>query len=151
MNIKLQISEKIICIKNTYAKTPEGKVITESSVFNGDSGSFIKYTTGAVEVKIDGKEENIVVPRDAIDVGYCMSIHKSQGSEYENVLVVLNQNHGIMLNRQVLYTGITRAKKQLYIIGSQACISQCVNTLNTKRCDLMDKMISSSFDTEWIN
>ena len=147
-SIKLQPDEKIICIKNTYAKDGEGNVISDMSVFNGDGGYFVKYTLGQmVNVKIDNKAE-MIIPRDAVDVGYCMSVHKSQGSEYDTVIIVLNQSHGIMLNRQVLYTGITRAKKQLYIIGTLCNISQSVHTQNIKRYDLMDVMIASGFEVD---
>jgi len=78
---------------------------------------------------------------DAIEMGWAMSIHKAQGSEYDTVVVVVHESHGIMLNREVLYTGATRAKKKLYVVGTEACISRCVHhkckLRNTGLCHML--------------
>lgn len=52
-----------------------------------------------------------------IDLSWCISIHKSQGSEYENLCVVFSMSHYNMLSNELTYTAVTRAKKRLYVVG----------------------------------
>ena len=140
--------EKIICTSNTYSKGKDGNIDTAKSIFNGDSGYFKCYKEG-LEIEMSTKEkESVVVPYDSIDYGYCISVHKSQGSEYEKVLLVLHHSHNMMLNNQVLYTALTRAKNHITIIGTLECIEKCIMTNNTDRFDILDVLISDGLEEE---
>ena len=82
----------------------------DRNLFNGDVGVTVKGSRGMV----------VLFPRGA----YAMTVHKSQGSEFENVMVVLpdDENHPL-LNRQIVYTGITRAKKRAVVVGTEKSLT----------------------------
>lgn len=137
--------EKIICVANTYTKDDNGDVILERSVFNGESGTFAQYKSkDAVIVDIENKR--VEVEKNAIDMGYAITVHKSQGSEYDYVIIVLHDCHSVMLTREVFYTGITRAKKKLYIIGTKSCLDRCVKHKNNPRNTRMVAMFHEYFE-----
>lgn len=60
---------------------------------------------------------------DELDLAYCMSIHKSQGSEFDIVIIPLVTQHFMMLGRQLLYTGLTRAKKLAIFVGMRRALA----------------------------
>jgi len=96
------------------------KNTTERKLFNGDVGVTVRGPNGMVVLFPRG-EKTIVCPVALLpehELAYAMTVHKSQGSEFENVLVVLpaDANHPL-LNRQIVYTGLTRAKKRAFIVG----------------------------------
>lgn len=141
-------NEKIICIANTYFKDPDGNVIDDKSVFNGESGVFQQYKTKdtvLIDIPQDDKY-NILVEKNAIDMGYAITVHKSQGSEYDIVILVLHSSHSIMLNQEVFYTAITRAKQKLYIIGTSATIYKAVSNKNMQRHSSISDMLHESFE-----
>ena len=98
----------------------------EAGVFNGDQGVIvgIEKANKKVFVKLwDGRE--IEYPSEMLyqlDLAYALSIHRSQGSEIPAVIVVLHQTHSIMLERQLVYTGVTRAKKLLIVVGTRKAL-----------------------------
>lgn len=138
--LKFRPGEKIVVVANSYTKDEDGEVIPEQSVYNGESGVFVEYKNKNTVV-IDVEDKRVAVDKDAIDMGSSVTVHKSQGSEYDTIIIVLHDSHAIMLNKEVLYTGITRAKKKLYIIGSDACIAKCVSRKSPKRHDCLTVMI----------
>lgn len=93
-------------------------------VFNGDIGRMKKIDPAEQEVLIefDGR----VVTYDYADLdelvlAYACSIHKSQGSEYPCVVIQLHTQHYMMLQRNLLYTGMTRGKRLVIVVGSKRC------------------------------
>ena len=93
----------------------------ERKLFNGDVGVTVKGPHGMVVLFPRGKK-TIACPVALLpehELAYAMTVHKSQGSEFENVMVVLpnDENHPL-LNRQIVYTGITRAKKRAVVVGT---------------------------------
>ena len=66
-------------------------------------------------------------------LAYATTIHKSQGSEYPVVVIPLLMTHYVMLQRNLLYTGITRAKKNCIIVGSTKALAYCVHSLALRR------------------
>ena len=78
-----------------------------------------------------------------IKLAYCISIHKSQGSEYECVILLMNSSQYSMLQRTLLYTAVTRAKKYLFIIGERDALQTAVNmTCNMDRCGFLSERLS---------
>ena len=74
---------------------------------------------------------------DAIDSAYAITIHKSQGSEYENILVFLPESQtSPLLNRQILYTAITRTKNATYIISNEDNMNVAINNQNKRDSQL---------------
>lgn len=117
---EFRLRDRVIMTQNNY----------ESGYFNGDMGIIKQITATSVTVMLENKEIT-VRKHDLGDMAlsYCISIHKSQGSEFENVCIVLPEHPENMLKRNLLYTGVTRAKKRCIILEQHGCISRCVNTI----------------------
>ena len=71
-------------------------------------------------------------------LGYVVSIHKSQGSEFKIVVITMLNEYGRMLYRKLLYTGVTRAKKNLFILGEEEALQKAIdnNLLNDRKTSL---------------
>jgi exodeoxyribonuclease V alpha subunit len=114
-----RINDKVMQIKNNY----------EKDVFNGDIGRIIGIDFEEQRVKV--RFEDRVVDYELSDLddlvlAYAISIHKSQGAEYPAVVVPLLSQHYIMLQRNLLYTAITRAKRLVVLVGSKRAIAIAV-------------------------
>ncbi len=123
-----RIGDKVMCIRNNYQKGDIG-------VFNGNIGIIknikLSETNEAEEdtLDIDFDSEIISYGRsewDELVLAYAVTVHKSQGSEFGTVIVVLSTQHYVMLQRNLFYTGVTRAKRRLFIIGSPKAINIAV-------------------------
>ena len=111
--------DKVIQTINNYNK----------EVFNGDIGtiSSIDIEESQVLIDFDGREISYEVGElDEISLAYATSIHKSQGSEYAAVVIPLSTQHFMMLERNLLYTGITRGKKLVVLIGQPKALAMAV-------------------------
>lgn len=111
--------DRIIQLKNDY----------DNEIFNGDVGTIYRVDTGVLTVDFDGR--HVQLRGEAlgnIELAYAISIHKSQGSEYPAVVCVLHRAHFVMLRRNLLYTGITRAKRFCCVIGDRWAIRQAIST-----------------------
>ena len=98
--------------------------------FNGD-GNVLKYT------KEDMKN---------VMLAYAMTVHKSQGSEYETVIFISSDSHSIILRRDLVYTAITRAVKNVAIIGQKQALNDAIMNNNTEmRCTYLKKRIRNVF------
>jgi exodeoxyribonuclease V alpha subunit len=111
-----RLKDKVMQIRNNY----------EKEVFNGDIGRItaMDEETREVTVTYDG----VPVPYDASDLdeivhAYAISVHKSQGSEYPAVILPLLPQHHLLLQRNLIYTAVTRAKKLLVIVGSKRALA----------------------------
>ena len=126
--------------------------IPDSNVYNGDIGIIKKImepyesSSGKKEVIIDF--DGTIVhyeTKDLVNIkhGFIMSIHKSQGSEFELVIMTICKSYKRMLYRKLIYTGITRAKRKLILIGSSEAFKYSVdNSLEIKRkTDLLNKLV----------
>lgn len=109
----------------------------ENNVFNGDIGYITdllpaKYTDSKqdeITIQFDGNE--VVYPRNEwgkITLAYAMSIHKSQGSEFQVVILPITRQSGRMLQRNLVYTAITRSKSKLILLGEVAAFDKAVHT-----------------------
>ncbi len=119
-SIEFRQNDKVIQLKNNY----------EKDVYNGDIGIIgsIDYGTEEVVVNFDGKNVNYnFFELDEISLSYAISIHKSQGSEFKCVIVPLLTSHYMLLQRNLLYTAITRARELAVIVGSKKAIGMAVN------------------------
>ncbi len=118
--------DKVIQLRNNYDK----------NLFNGDIGSVVGVDAeaGTLEADFDGNRQSF----ERGDLGdlalaYAISIHKSQGSEYPVVIVPLLKGHFMMLQRNLLYTAITRGKKKVFIVGEPAAFSMAVRNNESKQ------------------
>ncbi len=120
-----RLGDKVMQNKNNYDK----------GVFNGDIGYIVDLEPGRMlvhfgeelEAEYESSEFN------QLQLAYCMTVHKSQGSEYPVVVLPLVSSHYIMLQRNLLYTAVTRAKKLVILIGSKAALNTAVENDRTRK------------------
>jgi exodeoxyribonuclease V alpha subunit len=126
MGINFRERDKIIQTVNNYDK----------EVFNGDIG-FIKSINlddDIVLIEYDGRlVEYAKSELDEIDLAYAISIHKSQGSEYPVVIMPVTTQHYTLLERNLLYTGITRGKKMVIMIGQKKALYLGVKKISSSK------------------
>ena len=131
---RFNIGDKVIQTRNNY----------DLDVFNGDLGLIVdQEEEGGLKVDFEG-EIRLYTPTDVddLDLAYCMSIHKSQGSEYRAVVLPLLSEHFIMLNRRLLYTAVTRARELVVIVGQEKALRLALTKEQglERRSLLADKM-----------
>lgn len=115
---QFRLRDKVMVIKNDY----------NLGVFNGDIGQVIDVHKGVLTVEFDDAE-HIQFGHDdlpLLSLAYATSVHKAQGSEFDLVIMVLLRHHYIMLQRNLLYTGMTRARRRLVLIGHEWAVKQAV-------------------------
>jgi len=101
----------------------------DKEVFNGDVGYIrhIEPTLQEMVIEFDGRPvEYQFGELDQIALAYAVSIHKSQGSEYPAVVIPIMMQHYMMLRRNLLYTGITRGKRMVILVGQKKAIGMAV-------------------------
>lgn len=139
-----RIGDRIMQIKNNYditwEKAKKGNQFENeigSGVFNGEIGTIyeIDEKNKAIEIKFDDDKYAWYEysELEQIEHSYSITIHKSQGSEFDVVIMCIPPASGMLLTRNLLYTGITRAKKLLIIIGSQKVIDYMIQNVDTKK------------------
>jgi exodeoxyribonuclease V alpha subunit len=118
--------DKVMQLKNNY----------DREVYNGDIGRVagIDPDDQTVTVEFDGRPvEYDFGDLDELQLAYCTSIHKSQGSEYPAVVIPVHTQHYTMLQRNLLYTGITRGRKLVALVGSRKALWVAVNAAETRQ------------------
>lgn len=118
-----RLGDKVMQIRNNYKK----------QVFNGDIGRIQVIDTEERELGVvfpDGRFERLVsydfTELDELTLAYAISVHKSQGSEYPVIVLPVSTQHYIMLQRNLLYTAITRARRQVVVVGTKKAIALAV-------------------------
>ena len=136
--------DRVMQIKNNYdiywEKGSRNDLRTYESgtgVFNGEIGRIIKIDTKERQMQVefdDGKVTWYAFSElDQLEHAYAITIHKAQGSEFDVVILVVPQSSNMLLTRNLLYTGITRAKKLLIVIGNKNLVEYMVNNCDTKK------------------
>lgn len=119
-----RVSDKVMHIRNNYQK----------NVFNGDIG-FIQDINNE-KLTVDYFDHIVTYEKNELNeltLAYASSVHKSQGSEYKVVIIPLSTSHYIMLQRNLLYTAITRAKQKVIIIGSKKALMTAIQSNRTQK------------------
>ena len=123
---KFRIGDKVLQTINNYDK----------EVFNGDIGRVKAIDMGEENLNVDFDGRSISYEFEELDelsLAYALTIHKSQGSEYPAVVLAMHTQHFIMLQRNLLYTGITRGKKLVVLIGPERAVSLAVRRQDTSK------------------
>lgn len=121
-----RLHDKVMQIRNDYDK----------EVFNGDIGTIVKVNTEDRELTVHFDEREViydVTELDELSLAYAVTIHKSQGSEYPIVVMPFTMSHFVMLQRNLLYTGVTRAKKILVLVGEKKAVFYAIKNETTTR------------------
>ena len=129
--------DKVIQTRNNYDK----------DVFNGDMGIIEAVDTlnGKVDIDFEGKKVSYQrMEITDLQPAYAISVHKSQGSEYPVVIFPLLKQHFMMLQRNLVYTGLTRAKKKVVFVGDPAAYAMAIRNDKTlvRQTDLVRKLLN---------
>lgn len=119
-----RLGDKVMQTRNNYMK----------NVFNGDIGFIVRVADGKIGVQFpDAEAEYEKNELSELQLAYAMSVHKSQGSEYPVVVMPLVPGHRVMLQRNLLYTAVTRAKRRVILVGAKAALHTAVANDRTKK------------------
>ena len=137
---RFRLRDKVMQLRNNYDK----------NIFNGDIGFVSVVSAATKSMTVDFEGDAIVYEGDELDqltLAYAVTIHKSQGSEFKAVVMLMAKAHYIMLQRNLLYTGITRARERLFLVGDGSAIRKAVQNnpainRNTLLSDALRETIS---------
>ena len=134
--VEYRLHDKVMQIRNNYDK----------EVFNGDIGTVISVNLEDRELLIRFDDREVAYDSTELDevvLAYATTIHKSQGSEYPIVVMPVLMTHFVMLQRNLVYTGVTRAKKILVIVGTKKALAMAVRNVTVdKRNTLLAERLS---------
>lgn len=126
MGVAWSDGDRVMQIKNNYDK----------NVFNGDIGIIFKVHKGDDKVTVFYDDKTVEYEGDELEqlsLAYASTIHKSQGSEYPAVVVILDSSHYMMLQRNLLYTAITRAKGHVWVLSAPGAFATAVRNNRSVR------------------
>lgn len=138
----LRVGDKVMQTKNNY----------EKGVFNGDIGQVESIFNKNLTVYYPDRPEGERVlyegsEAEELQLAYAMSVHKSQGSEYPLVILLMVRSHYIMLQRNLLYTAVTRAKEKVLVVGSKSAVLTAVDNDKTRsRYSLLAERLQENGD-----
>ncbi len=132
-----KVNDRVMQIVNNYDK----------EVFNGDIGKIILINEEAQEVTVIIDDREIIYDYSDLDElvhAYAVSIHKSQGSEYQAVVIPILIQHYILLQRNLIYTGVTRGKKLVVLVGTKKALAIAIkNNKTEKRYTLLRQRLTT--------
>ncbi|MCD6328317.1 ATP-dependent RecD-like DNA helicase [bacterium] len=133
----LRVGDKVMQTKNNYDK----------EVFNGDIGVVAAMDTEKQKLLVDFSDRTLPyspLEMSELVLAYAISVHKSQGSEYTAVILPLMTQHFMLLQRNLIYTAVTRAKRLVVIVGSMKALSMAIsNDKTAKRHTLLSERLKS--------
>jgi len=124
----IMVGDKVVFNRNDY----------KLKLFNGDVGYVTSKNTssGSLTINVDGR--SVDIPKDKVrglEHAFALSVHKTQGSEYDIVIMPLSKGHAHMLCPEVLYTAITRAKKHFVFVGDESVIKMALKNIHLNKRD----------------
>ncbi len=130
-SLHVRIGDRLMVVKNDY----------KLNIYNGDIGKLVEIHRDRVSVKIHGigSHPDVVVeiPRakagTMLKLAYCLTVHKSQGEEFETVLLPLVRSQGRMLQRNLFYTAVTRARRKVYVLGESDAVHKAVGNARVQQ------------------
>ena len=137
--IQFCAGDKVICTQNDY----------DIDVRNGDIGYVVNKVGKNIRVEFDGEMKLFHNNKiDCLDLAYAITVHKSQGSEYPNVVMPIVDDHRIMLTRKLIYTAITRGKQNVCLIGSKRVLREALKKvfLNLRYSNLNQKIENANIN-----
>ncbi len=135
--VTYRIGDRIMQVKNNYDIYWENDEENGTGVFNGEIGTIVDIDEKEknIEIKFDDNKKALYQysEMDQIEHSYAITIHKAQGSEYDVVIMCIPKTAPILLTRNLLYTGITRAKELLIIIGDKKIVDFMIQNVDSKK------------------
>jgi exodeoxyribonuclease V alpha subunit len=137
---EFRVGDRLVVTENNY----------RLNIFNGDSGTLVRANPEkqVVVLRTEKDEVRFVGPElSALTLGYAVSVHRAQGGEFPVVVVVLHDLHAPLLQRTLLYTAITRAKRLCVIVGTHSAVSQAINNVRSlhRYTGLVRAIVDSGF------
>ncbi len=134
---KFRVNDKVMQMENNYDIEFRQGDIDGQGIYNGDIGyvTNIDKVDSTLTVKFDDDKEvtYLFSELDQLDLAYTVTVHKSQGSEFDVVILPLYTGFAKLFTRNLLYTAMTRAKKLLVIVGNENTIKYMVNNIDEKK------------------
>ena len=115
----------------------------DKEVYNGDLGVVVRIEGGTTYVHFDGREAQYTADElDALSLAYACTVHKVQGSEFPAAVVVMHNAHFMLLNRALLYTALTRAKKLVVLVGDPQAMARAARNAHSYETNskLLDRL-----------
>lgn len=135
-------SDRVMQVKNNYdiywekGNTLSLTYESGTGIFNGELGKIVKidFLNKQIKILFDDEKEAWYAfsDMDQIEHAYAITVHKAQGSEFDVVIMVVTQSSAMLLTRNLLYTGLTRAKKLLILIGNDNVVKFMIQNADTK-------------------
>lgn len=141
MGAIFRIGDRVMQIKNNYdmywERRIDDSIETGNGVFNGESGTITNINESEKSVRVKFDDEKVCWYQfselEQIEHSYCITIHKAQGSEFDVVIMIVPQAAPMLLTRNLLYTGLTRAKKLLIVIGNDRVVDYMIKNVDSKK------------------
>ena len=141
MGAIFRIGDRVMQIKNNYdmywEKLSDSGVETGNGIFNGETGIITNINEKGKILSVKFDDEKVCKYEfndlEQIEHSYCMTIHKAQGSEFDVVIMIVPQAAPMLLTRNLLYTGLTRAKKLLIVIGNNRVVDYMIKNVDSKK------------------
>lgn len=141
MGATFRIGDRVMQIKNNYdmywEKLCDSGVETGNGIFNGETGIITNINEKGKNLSVKFDDEKVCKYEfndlEQIEHSYCMTIHKAQGSEFDVVIMIVPQAAPMLLTRNLLYTGLTRAKKLLIVIGNDRIVDYMIKNVDSKK------------------
>ncbi|MCK4766260.1 MAG: ATP-dependent RecD-like DNA helicase [Candidatus Aminicenantes bacterium] len=138
--ISFKKGDKVMQLKNNYDKV----------IFNGDQGIVRGFNAQDKKLLVDFDGPILEYTGDELDeltLSYAVSVHKAQGSEYDMLIIVLLPTHAIMLNRELFYTAVTRAKRKIFLVSDPVTVGRAVNNSSpSERKTLLPRRLQEFFN-----
>jgi len=141
MGAIFRIGDRVMQIKNNYdmywEKRVDDSIETGNGVFNGETGTITNINEQEKTVRVKFDDDKVCWYQfnelEQIEHSYCITIHKAQGSEFDVVIMIVPQAAPMLLTRNLLYTGLTRAKKLLIVIGNDRVVDFMIKNVDSKK------------------
>jgi exodeoxyribonuclease V alpha subunit len=118
-------------------------LLNQVALNGGNSEDRVRQSSHTITLMMCDSEQEVRIDKAAdvnsLLLGYCLTFHKAQGSEYRRVFLVLHQSHNTMISRELLYTGVTRAREELYIICEDDTFIKGITSQRVKGNTLQEK------------
>ncbi|MCR5610669.1 MAG: ATP-dependent RecD-like DNA helicase [Clostridiales bacterium] len=149
----LRVGDRVMQTRNNYDIEWKRLRTAEegSGVYNGDIGTVMDIDASGNVIRILFDDERMVSfgreELEDIELAYAVSVHKSQGSEFSTVIIPLVYGPRVLMNRNILYTAVTRARNRVVIVGSAKCVEGMINnTQSAKRYSALGFFLSELSD-----
>jgi exodeoxyribonuclease V alpha subunit len=134
-----RVGDRLMVVKNDYKK----------GVYNGDVGKLVSIRDDRISVRVYGVDDDLSVEfTDAeaevcLRLAYAVTVHKSQGNEFDTIILPVVPEQGRMLQRNLLYTAVTRARRQVWLLGQRSALQQAIdNNKVTRRNTVLGRVVS---------